>query len=97
MSWHTLYANNRSVVSDPNVISVGQRLSVSGSAASKSTASAPASAGPSAKGGYTVKSGDTLFKIAAAHGTSWQAIYAANRSSVSNPNLINVGQHLNLG
>lgn len=93
IDWHTLYANNRSVVSDPNVISVGQQLSVSGSAAPQPAAATTSSA----KGGYTVQSGDSLFKIAAAHGTSWEAIYAANRSSISDPNVISVGQHLSLG
>lgn len=99
IDWHTLYANNRSVVSNPNVINVGQQLSVSGSAAPKTAAAAAPAATTTAstKGGYTVKSGDSLFKIAAAHGTSWEAIYAANRSSISDPNLINVGQQLSLG
>ncbi len=43
--------------------------------------------------------GDTLFKIAAAHGISggWQELYAKNRSTVgSDPNMILVGQHLSL-
>ncbi|MDQ2849106.1 MAG: LysM peptidoglycan-binding domain-containing protein [Actinomycetota bacterium] len=92
IDWRTLYANNRSVVSDPNVISVGQQLSVSGSAAPQ-----PAATPSSANGGYTVQSGDSLFKIAAANGTSWEAIYAANRSSISDPNVISVGQQLSLG
>jgi len=40
---------------------------------------------------YTVRSGDTLSKIAIAHGTKggWQAIYAENKSVIGdNPNLI---------
>lgn len=44
----------------------------------------------------TVRSGDTLSKLAAARGISWQSLYAANRAKVSNPNLIYVGQVLNL-
>ena len=43
---------------------------------------------------YTVKPGDTLGKIAAANGTSWQSLYAKNRGIVSNPNMIYVGQLL---
>ncbi len=43
---------------------------------------------------YTVKSGDTLSKIANANGTSWQALWAVNRTRVSNPNVILVGQQL---
>jgi LysM repeat protein len=44
---------------------------------------------------YHVKSGDTLGKIAARHGVSWKRLWAAN-PSVSNPNLIYVGQTLHL-
>jgi len=46
----------------------------------------------------TVKSGDTLSKLAQAHHLKggWLALYAANKSTVNNPNLIFVGQHLNL-
>jgi LysM repeat protein len=50
-----------------------------------------------AAGTYVVKSGDTLQKIAAAHGLgSWRQLWAANRQSVSNPNMIYVGQTLTL-
>ncbi|QHC20707.1 transglycosylase family protein [Streptomyces sp. GS7] len=46
---------------------------------------------------YTVKSGDTLAKIAKAHGTNWKALYAANKSVVGgNPNLIFPGQKLSV-
>ncbi|HVL85348.1 MAG TPA: transglycosylase family protein [Pseudonocardia sp.] len=59
--------------------------------ASSEPAAAPASSG---SGNYTVKSGDTLSKIAAAHGTSWETIYANNRDVLSNPNVIREGQRL---
>lgn len=50
---------------------------------------------PSSGGGnYVVRPGDTLGRIAAAHGTTWQAIWAQNRGTVGNPNLIFVGQSL---
>jgi len=89
---------NRSAVSNPNVINVGQQLSVSGSAAPKQADSAaPAAATSSTKGNYTVKAGDSLFKIAALHGTSWTAIFAANRGSISDANVINIGQQLRIG
>ncbi|MGW5116695.1 transglycosylase family protein [Streptomyces noursei] len=46
---------------------------------------------------YTVKAGDTLAKIAKAHGTHWKALYAANKSVVGgNPNLIFPGQKLSI-
>lgn len=56
-------------------------------------ASAPASA-RSRGGNYTVRSGDTLSRIAARNGTSWQALYAQNRDVLSNPNVLRVGQSL---
>ncbi|AOP45477.1 transglycosylase family protein [Streptomyces lydicus] len=46
-------------------------------------------------GNYTVKAGDTLAKIAKAHGTNWKSVYAANKSVIGgNPNLIFPGQKL---
>ena len=57
-------------------------------------ASAPAA--PSGGGDYTVRSGDTLSKIAARNGTSWEALYAKNRGTLSNPNVLRVGQSLSL-
>jgi nucleoid-associated protein YgaU len=74
----------------------------SGSAAAPEQESAPepasAPAASSGGGDYTVRSGDTLSRIAAAHGTTWEAVYALNRDVVGdNPNLIYVGQVLTLG
>jgi nucleoid-associated protein YgaU len=43
-----------------------------------------------------VKSGDTLARIAAAHGVSWRTLWAQNRSSVQNPNLIYPGERLSV-
>ncbi|KUL42622.1 transglycosylase [Streptomyces sp. NRRL F-4489] len=46
---------------------------------------------------YTVKAGDTLAKIAKAHGTNWKSLYAANKSVIGgNPNLIFPGQKLSI-
>ena len=48
-------------------------------------------------GNYTVLEGDTLSKIAARHGTTWQRIYAANKAVIGgDPNLIVPGQHLTI-
>ncbi len=49
-------------------------------------------------GSYVVKAGDTLSKIAAARGVDggWRAIWAANRGSIENPNLIFIGQRISL-
>lgn len=43
-------------------------------------------------GNYTVQPGDTLSKIAAEHGTTWQALWQQNRAAVADPNLIFVDQ-----
>jgi LysM repeat protein len=65
-------------------------------AAALAPLAAPAAApAPAASGGtYTVRAGDTLGKIAAANGISWQALHALNSGTVSNPNVIQVGQQL---
>jgi hypothetical protein len=48
------------------------------------------------KHSYTVKSGDTLRSIAAAHCTTWQKVYAANRDVVETPRLIFPGEVLDV-
>ncbi|MFC9280448.1 transglycosylase family protein [Streptomyces collinus] len=49
------------------------------------------------RGGYTVREGDTLSIIAARHGTTWQRVYAANRSVIGgDPDMIVPGQRLAL-
>jgi hypothetical protein len=54
--------------------------------------SAPVTGGPS----YTVRPGDWLSTIAAAHGTSWQRLYALNRGRIQDPDLIYPGQVLRI-
>jgi nucleoid-associated protein YgaU len=53
---------------------------------------------PAGTGSYVVKAGDTLSKIAAAHDVNggWRAIWAANRGSIADPDLIFVGQRISL-
>lgn len=57
-------------------------------------AAAPAAAAPAGGGNYTVRSGDTLSRIAAANGTTWQQLWERNRGTLSNPNVLRVGQTL---
>ncbi|MEU2792977.1 transglycosylase family protein [Streptomyces sp. NPDC007100] len=46
-------------------------------------------------GGYTVRQGDTLSRIAAAHGVGWRQLYAANQAVIGgDPHLIVPGQRL---
>jgi len=47
------------------------------------------------RGDYTVREGDTLSKIAARHGTTWQRLYATNKAVIgADPDLIVPGQRL---
>jgi LysM repeat protein len=74
-----------------NVIYAGQRLTIPGATGS-GTATSSGSAGQTSSGGtYTVRRGDTLFGIAARHGTTAAAIKQANGLSSS---VIYVGQRL---
>ncbi|MEU6402646.1 transglycosylase family protein [Streptomyces sp. NPDC046985] len=48
-------------------------------------------------GVYTVRAGDTLSRIAARHGSTWQRLFAANRAVIGDdPDLIVPGQRLAL-
>jgi LysM repeat protein len=49
-------------------------------------------------GEHRVDAGDTLSRLATAHGTSWQSIYAENRGSIgADPNRLRIGQTLVIG
>lgn len=50
----------------------------------------------SAKGTYVVKRGDSLAKIAKAHGESWKTLWSKNKTTIKNPNMIRVGQIIKL-
>lgn len=52
----------------------------------------PAARPTSSAGTYTVRAGDTLGRIAKAHGTTWQAL--AKLNGLADPNVIEVGQVL---
>jgi LysM repeat protein len=73
-------------------------LAVAPAAAPAPAAPAPSASAPSARGTYTVRAGDTLATIAPAEGVhgGWQGLWALNRSTVGNPNMIRVGQHLTI-
>ncbi|NNG83780.1 LysM peptidoglycan-binding domain-containing protein [Streptomyces cacaoi] len=58
----------------------------------------PQQAPQTGHGNYTVKSGDTLSKIAEAHGTDWHKLYEDNRSTIGgDADLIFPGQKLQVG
>lgn len=80
-------------LSNPNLIYVGQVLKVAGSSTSVSTSTSSSSTSQATTSGtYTVKAGDTLSSIASSYNTTTAALASAN--SISNANLIYVGQVL---
>lgn len=82
---------------EPTKLKVGQKLSIpasSGGAAVPAMTGGPASTGSSmGEEAYTVKSGDSLTKIAKAHGTTIKAIRAENNLTTDH---IKVGQKLKI-
>ena len=74
----------------------GRQLRSGTTTAAAAPAPAPAAPAPAGSGSYSVRPGDTLAKIASAQGVDggWQALWAANRGTVPNPNAIRVGQKL---
>jgi len=79
---------------DPAKLKVGQKIAIpaGGTAPGPTGVSAPADTGMGGET-YTVKSGDSLTKIAKAHGTTVKAIEAENGMSSTR---INVGQKLKI-
>ena len=84
MSVSELQTLNQSMLSNINVIQVGQRLVVSGAQAPATTPAVTAKASaPADKPKYTVRAGDTLGKIAREHGMSVSALLSANQLSAA--------------
>jgi LysM repeat protein len=79
----------------PTKLKIGQKLTIpaGGKASAESAAPSVAAGGDTGTASYTVKSGDTLTKIAKAHGTTVKAIEAANGLSTTK---IKVGQKLKI-
>jgi len=82
---------------EPTKLKVGQKLSIpasSGGASASGMTGGPVSTGSGVAGEtYTVKSGDSLTKIAKAHGTTIKAIRAENNLTTDH---IKVGQKLKI-
>lgn len=79
-------------IADPNIIYVGQRLVIPGTAAAAERAAADPNALPAGNGYYTVQRGDTLAQIAKNQGMAVNDILRLN--GLTNANLIWVGQRL---
>jgi len=90
VSLKALEAANPGVV--PTKLKVGQKLTIPAGGKTSADATAPAMAGGDAgTTSYTVKSGDTLTKIAKAHGVKVKALQAANNLTTTK---IKVGEKL---
>lgn len=95
---------------DPMSLQIGQKLTIPEMANAKTNKAERKTSRPSVVGGqevgnpissdqYVVKSGDTLASISLAiYGTSkkWKKIYEANRTVISNPDVLSVGDVLRL-
>ena len=77
-------------IANPDLIRPGQVLVIPGVASTSEGSGS--SEGTTSSSTYTVKSGDSLYKIAKAHGVSLSSIIEAN--NITNANLIRPGQQL---
>lgn len=75
-------------IANPNLIMAGTTLTI------PDTGSSTSGSGGGQSSTYTVRTGDTLAKIAARHGTTVRALADAN--GIANPNLIVIGRTLKL-
>ncbi|HEY7737742.1 MAG TPA: LysM peptidoglycan-binding domain-containing protein [Candidatus Limnocylindria bacterium] len=96
--WDIAIANGTTVaalvelnqIANPNVIRVGQRIVLHGTAPAAPAAPAPATT--ATQGTYVVVAGDTLWAIAIRHGTTVAALAQANQ--IANASFIRIGQVL---
>ena len=91
--WRKIYADNASLIRNPNRIYVGQRLTIYLTKDKASTESGEYD------NTYRVVSGDNLWKIAQrvyGDGRLWRWIYEANRAVITNPGKIRGGMLLKI-
>lgn len=101
--WGEIFALNRDTLASPEVIQVGQVLDVpsetaAAPAAAPAQEASPPSDQPPAQT-HTVAAGESLSGISLAElGTSerWVELFAANRSTIAGPDLLHVGQVLEI-
>ncbi len=85
----------RNNIANVNLIYVGQQLVIPGTTGGTPPATqVPGQPPPQTGGSYTVVRGDTLGRIAASFGTTWQILASLN--NIANPNLIYPGQVITL-
>jgi LysM repeat protein len=101
--WEEIFALNRDTVGSPELITVGQVLDIPAPAVAVPAvapvleASPPSSPPPAPP--HTVTAGESLSKISQAElGTSerWVEIFAVNRSTIASPDVLHIGQVLDI-
>lgn len=88
--WNKIYADNKASIKDPNKIYAGQVIMIYPIVGDGTVITSGNSTG-----NYVVQSGDTLWKIAKkkyGRSSKWRKIYEANKSTMSDPNKLRVGQ-----
>ena len=101
--WGEIFALNRDTVARPELLEVGQVLDLPGTAVAAPAVApvqeaAPPSDPPAAQP-HTVTVGENLSKISESElGTSerWVEIFAVNRSTIASPDVLHVGQVLDI-
>ena len=90
VSTRDLAANNG--IANPNIVRVGQRLTIPGFIATDATATSVEATLPGSSGYYTISRGDTLSQVAERHGMATADLMRLN--GLSDPNFAWVGQQL---
>jgi LysM repeat protein len=97
--WGEIFALNRDTVAQPELIEVGQVLDIPGMAPEVPAVAPVQDVAPPAAQPHTVAPGESLSKISQAElGTSerWVEIYAVNRTTIASPDVLHVGQVLDI-
>jgi LysM repeat protein len=98
--WGEIFALNRDTLVSPELIRAGQVLEIPAPAvATAPVQEAPPPAAPPAAPPHTVTAGESLSKISQSElGTSerWVEIFALNRSTIASPDVLHVGQVLDI-
>ncbi|MCI8527858.1 MAG: BspA family leucine-rich repeat surface protein [Lachnospiraceae bacterium] len=100
--WRRIYEENKTVISNPNRLRIGQILTITlyqtDVSAAQSAGSEPGKSGTmGGKTTYIVEAGDNLYKIASklyGHGRYWEEIYKANQDRIAEPEKIYAKQVL---
>lgn len=96
--WGEIFALNRHTLASPELIRVGQVLDVPAPAVAPVQETPPPSDRPAALP-HTVTAGESLSKISQSElGTPerWVEIFAVNRSTIASPDMLHVGQVLDI-